>query len=75
MTYEEVIKNLFSVLAVCNAADSRERQTWQHYDDSSQRFGAYGDIRKAIIKLAGEEIVDHWADTNEIDMSLASRNR
>ena len=74
MNYVETIRNLFAILADCNTADCDEqRQSWQVAGDSSQRHGAYGHVRAAIVALAGESIVAHWADSGEIDITLADR--
>jgi hypothetical protein len=75
MSYEQTIKNLFELLATANLADSDsdDRQSWQNPDDASQRIGYYGHLRSAIVAIAGEEIVEDWANTGEVDMSLANR--
>lgn len=74
-TYEETIRTLFAMLAQANLSDSDviERSDWQRDNDSSYSSGYYGDLSRALVKLAGEAIVEHWAETNEIDLSLASR--
>lgn len=74
MNYVETIRSLFAILADCNASDCVEqRQPWQRADDASQRCGAYGHIRAAIIALAGETIVEDWAECGEVDITLANR--
>lgn len=35
--------------------------------------GLYGHINDAIREIAGQEIIDHWNDTFEVDMNLANR--
>ena len=37
--------------------------------------GLYGHINDAIKEIAGQEIIDYWNDTFEVDMSLATRKK
>ena len=74
MSYYEMITQLFTLLALLNTSDSDDKgATWLRVEDSSQVLGAYGDVNKAIVKLAGQAIVDHWCNTNEVDLTLANR--
>lgn len=73
MTYEEVVTQLFNLLRLANDADHDDMALdWQKsYDAGQGNF--YGSINKAIQQIAGNKIVDHWCETNEINMSLADR--
>ena len=79
VNYHETLKVLFGLLRQANMADSDdpERQPWQIWQDATQNtqwgLGYYGSIRNAIVQIAGEAITEHWAETNEIDFSLATR--
>ena len=78
-TYHATITTLFDLLELANRADSDQREDWQVGDDASQstlpeRNGFYGHINSSIEAIAGQEIVDHWAETMEVELSLASRN-
>lgn len=72
-TYAETIQTLFDLLTLANAADSDDAQPWQHSDDAGQRNGFFGDVYKAICRIAGPEIVSHWVETGEVETSLANR--
>jgi hypothetical protein len=72
MDYETTVRTLFAMLTQANAADTAERKGWQVAPDASS-FGYFGHLRDALKEIAGEAIFDHWCDTNEIDMALASR--
>ena len=72
MTYQETIEMLFDLLFQANLACSDQAQEWQWPGDAAIN-GAYGSIRQAIIDIAGEKIVDRWAETGEIDLYLADR--
>ena len=73
--YHTMINQLFALLSLLNTADSDVKgEPWLVCDDSSQRVGAYGDVNKALVKLAGQAIVDYWCETNEVDLTLAIRN-
>jgi hypothetical protein len=73
--YHQMINQLFALLALLNTSDSDDKGAdWLRVEDSSQRVGAYGDVNNALVKLAGQAIVDHWAETNEVDLTLANRN-
>ena len=71
--YEAAIRSLFALLATANFADSDEKQPWQKSQDSSEHYGLYGHVRAAIISIAGEMIVRHWEQTNELFIELADR--
>ena len=73
MSYEKTIACLFQILADCNRGDSDVAQSWQRSIDASQRHGAYGCVRAAIVALAGEAIVEYWGQSNEIVFELADR--
>ncbi len=71
--YEDTIYKLFDLLALANRADSDSRENWQQADDASQRIGFYGSIHEAIVKIAGEQIVDHWSKCGDVRITLANR--
>jgi hypothetical protein len=73
--YEKVIRELFAMLAVANRADSDDHanKEWQLEVDASQRHGFFGHIANAIVSIAGQRIFDYWAETAELDITLASR--
>ena len=73
MNYVETIHSLFAILHDCNMGDTDERQPWQIAGDCIQRGGAYGHVRNAIVALAGEAIVEDWAHTGSVDITLADR--
>ena len=77
MNYHETLTVLFGLLRQASLSDSREKRDWQLWEDGIQNtqwgLGYYGSIRNAIVQIAGEAIVEHWAETNEIDLSLATR--
>jgi len=84
-SYHTTIITLFKLLALANRADADNlprnggAEDWQVGDDATQsscpdRNGFYGHINSSIVAIAGQEIVDHWAETMEVDLSLASRN-
>lgn len=73
MNYVNTLSCLFAILQDCNASDTDERQPWQDAKDCRQRGGAYGHVREAIVALAGETIVEHWAETGDFDLTLADR--
>ena len=74
MDYRTTIETLFGLLSQANAGDCVEcREEWQRADDASQRSGLYGHLRNAIVAIAGEEIVEYWAETNELIFALANR--
>ena len=72
MSYEETIQSLFATLHQINLADSNIAEDWQKSSDASQQ-DAYGQISKAIVSLAGQDVVDHWSATGELDLSLCDR--
>lgn len=71
--YQQVVMGLFALLEVANEADSDSARSWQRSHDASNRHGFYAHIRRAISEIAGDEILEHWAATGEIDILLASR--
>lgn len=78
--YMETLTTLFKLLEQANQADSApirdggSRAPWQHTNDISAFDGNYyGQIRGAIVAIAGEEIIEHWADTGEVDGTKANR--
>lgn len=73
MNYVETIHSLFAILSDCNMSDTDDRQPWQTVQDCRQRGGAYGHVREAIVALAGEAIVEDWAHTGSVDITLADR--
>lgn len=73
MKYKEVVETLFKLLAVANAADSHEAADWQSPKDADERDGWYGDIHKAIRRIAGQNVLDEWAENNEVHMHLCFR--
>ncbi len=72
--YHQTIKALFGLLAQANLADSDSdhKQQWQRAWDASQRE-YFGHVADSIISIAGQDIYDHWCNTNEIDFTLATR--
>lgn len=73
MVYKEVVETLFKLLAVANAADSHEAVSWQSPEDANERDGWYGDICKAILRIAGQNVLNHWAEYNDVNMRLCFR--
>jgi|TARA_R110002020_G_scaffold173311_1_gene364174 hypothetical protein len=80
-SYHTTISTLFKLLALANSADGdrKHAEDWQIADDASQstlpeRNGFYGHINSSIVAIAGQEILDHWLETMEVDLTLASRN-
>lgn len=73
MKYKEVVEALFKLLAVANAADADDAADWQTPADADEREGWYGDIHKAIRRIAGQNVLDYWADYNELNMGLCRR--
>jgi len=73
MSYLETVTALFSLLETANLADSDKSADWQESNDACGGSLYYGTLRDAIINIAGMAIVNHWAETNEIDLSLANR--
>lgn len=71
-SYEAVVRNLFDLLDLANQADHEDAQPWQRPQDAGQG-NFYGRINEALKLIAGRDIVDHWNQTHEVDMSLASR--
>lgn len=72
--YEKRLNSLFSLLSFANTADSDASELWMHPNDSMLIEGTlYYHIRCAIVAIAGEAIVEHWAKTGEVDTSLADR--
>lgn len=71
MDYHTTLRQLFDTLSDCNRADSDQAQPWQDARDS---WVCFSHIRKAIKELAGQEIIDHWATTGEVNLALANRN-
>jgi hypothetical protein len=74
MNYENTIINLFTMLAMANAADSDYKTAWTIPMDANQRAGFFGKIYDAIECIAGIEILRHWCQTGEVDLHLANRN-
>lgn len=72
MGYEETIRSLFAILSQANKADSEYAEPWQKANDASQSE-FYGRINEAIKSIASPAIVEHWCETNEIDVSLSDR--
>jgi hypothetical protein len=70
MTYQETIRSLFEILHQCNAADGPNAADWQHPTDARR---AYGHIRNAIESLAGEDVIDHCANSGELVHTLCDR--
>lgn len=70
MTYQETIRSLFEILHQCNAADGPNAADWQHPTDARR---AYGHIRNAIEELAGEDVIDHCANSGELVHTLCDR--
>lgn len=74
-----MIQQLFAMLTACNAADSDAAESWQHPDDSLERFrergngGAFGHLARALVSLAGQPIYEYWCETSEVDLTLANR--
>lgn len=73
MKYKEVVETLFKLLAVANAADADDAADWQAPKDANQRDGLFGDIHKAILRIAGNDVLDHWAASGEVEMRLCRR--
>lgn len=74
MNYENTIINLFTMLAMANAADGDSKTGWTLPLDSNKKAGFFGKIYDAIELIAGIEILRHWCKTGEVDLHLANRN-
>ena len=82
LTYHETLETLFKLLAQANMADSADAAIWQRPQDAVHTFepssvcrqGHYGALENAIRTIAGPYILAQWAETGEIDYSLATRN-
>ena len=72
--YHSTILDLFGLLSLANAADAGHLAGWPRPADARQYGGFRSHIRDAIIAIAGEAIVDEWADSGDIDLDLASRS-
>ena len=71
-SYEAVVRNLFDLLDLANQADHEDAQPWQRTQDAGQS-NFYGKIYESLKLIAGQEIVDYWNQTHEVDMRLANR--
>ena len=71
-SYEAVVRNLFDLLDLANQADHEDAQPWQRTQDAGQS-NFYGKIYESLKLIAGQEIVDYWNQTHEVEMNLASR--
>lgn len=69
-SYHDTIKQLISVMTLLNRADSDNAESWQRAEDAC---GPFRQAEAALRALAGDELVDHWAETAELELSLASR--
>jgi len=72
MDYETTVKTLFGLLSLANRADHETKETWQLVDDC-KTSGFYGKIRASLVEIAGDEIVNYWEGSSEIEMKYASR--
>ena len=81
MTYAQVLSQLFEMLNVANLGDSDRalavdpELTWVRPQDPSQdpdKF--YGAIHNAIQAIAGDDIIDYWLNTGDVDVNLAIRS-
>ena len=72
----EFATTLCELLRVANRADTSPfiGQDWQVPHDASSRW-LYGDLERALYKVAGREFCEHFSATNEIDESLLITNR
>lgn len=78
-SYHATITTLFDLLELANRADSDSAESWQVADDARQTLhpayqGLFGRIYDSIGDIAGYEILDHWIDSAEVELSLANRN-
>lgn len=74
IAYEEVIMSLFSMTKPGNSLYPKFDISWQNSMDATKRCEFNRMIWQAIECIAGPEILQNWCDTDEIDLSLASRN-
>ena len=72
--YVETIDSLVAILATANYADSDQAVGWLRPGDALQHDGLYGDIWNALVRVAGQEFVDHLGETGEAEISLARRD-
>jgi hypothetical protein len=79
--YHKTIIDLFTLLEQANAADSdNNAKDWQvSYDclletDPTDCDYYYTHLHRAIKSIAGDAILQHWAEFGEIDLDLASRS-
>ena len=78
-SYHATITTLFDLLELANRADTDNAEAWQVGDDARQTLhpayqGLFGRIYDSIGDIAGYEILDHWIDSAEVELSLANRN-
>ena len=71
IVYNNTIRNLFELLRQANLADSLQKHEWQKADDACGDY--YQAIRAAIVAIAGDHIIEHEAETGEVDPRLADR--
>ena len=71
MTYEQIIKNLCETLMQLNKADSEYAAGWQRPEDANV---AYNHIYKAVISLAGKEVMEQWDHLDAPDLTLCNRS-
>ena len=80
-TYRETISRLFQILLnlqVCQGYPKEYGCQHTSFADWSKpedyfKANAFGAISKAIICLAGEEILEFYLNSGEVDFSLANR--
>ena len=78
-SYHATITTLFDLLELANRADTDNAEAWQVGDDARQTLhpayqGLFGRIYDSIGDIEGYEILDHWIDSAEGELSLATRN-
>ena len=77
--YITTLSALFALLITANKADGKEAKEWQQPNDAlltlanGGKSTMYTGIWEAIASIAGYEILEHWAYSNEIDFNLANR--
>lgn len=68
--YEQTVFMLFKLLSQAIHADSFLAYNWQEERDAKE----YAEhLKKALIAIAGEAIVNHFLSTFRVDMTLATR--
>lgn len=69
-TYEQTVWILFRLLSQALHANTFLADDWQESEDAN-KYAEH--LKKALIELAGDAIVNHFLSTHRVDMTLATR--